>query len=191
MRIIVKKPAAAPRPAPAKPYASIDPGVDGTGWAVFLPGHLEPAASGAVQVGRAGEWGDRAADTARAVFRAVMDGYLERCTFKEPATCGGLGMVFVEEPQFMEGGRGIVAARGGDLVKLCLLAGMVVGQFSSSSRDLLVRYVPVIEWKGSLPKDVTDRRVRAKLRGTGWEPSGTTTHEIDAVGLGLYVKGVL
>lgn len=188
LRLIIRRQEPKQRVLTGRTFASIDPGVDGTGWGLFFPSRLAPVASGSVSVGKAGAWGQRATQTARDVHAAILDAW---CNVRHPTQDHCVSQVFIEEPQFMEGGRGIVAARSGDLVKLCLLAGMIGGEFSSASNELMVHFIEVREWKGSMPKDVTAARVMSKLKEERWRPTTDTTHEMDAVGLGLFVKGVL
>ena len=120
-------------------------------------------------------------DAETKILRSRLNGAIIR----DYGELGGRG--HYEEPQFFEGGRGIVTARGGSLVKLCLLAGMIAGRLSVTMHT--VRLVPVRDWKGSCPKDVMEPRILRKLKG--WNPVTGTTHELDAVGLGMYIRGAL
>ena len=182
MKFVIKKhvdqAAPAVLEAGARAYAAIDPGVDGPGGAIFAPGPpgARPAASGSVSAGGEGSWDERAIKTVVLLRRAIEDSW-----------AGVVQAAYIEEPQFFEGGRGIVTARGGSLVKLCLLAGMIAGRLSVTMHT--VRLVPVRDWKGSCPKDVMEPRILRKLKG--WNPVTGTTHELDAVGLGMYVRGAL
>lgn len=98
-------------------------------------------------------------------------------------------MVYVEQPAFMEtAGKGLSAARDGDLVTLSALFGMIAGRLTDGRANL---FCPVIisTWKGSMSKDITATRVKNKL--PSWKPATGTSHEIDAVGIGLHCKGHL
>ncbi len=90
----------------------------------------------------------------------------------------------------MEGGKGMVTARSGSLVKLISLYGAILG---ASSGPGSFQFVPVhiADWKGQCPKDIIKHRVLKRLSPLGWQPTTGTTHEMDAVGIGLYIKGHL
>jgi len=87
----------------------------------------------------------------------------------------------------MEGGKGLAAARDGDLVTLAHLVGCIHGKLVPFAT---CTFAPVLinDWKGSLPKDICESRIKSLL--PKWKPTTTTTHEIDAVGIGLYCKGL-
>lgn len=93
--------------------------------------------------------------------------------------------VFVELPMKFEGVKGDMVSAKGDLVKLTFL----VGAFYGVCQDLGIPFepVPVIEWKGQLPKPVVEKRIRDAL---GVKRCTSFTADVwDAVGIGLYKKG--
>lgn len=97
--------------------------------------------------------------------------------------CGRGGCV-IEMPQVFGGGRGdgraAAALNSGDLLKL---AGLVLALREMMLRKgLMVQLVAVAEWKGQVPKMVTQRRVREH-----WAWSGSDHNEADAVGIGDYL----
>lgn len=173
MRISRKRPMQ-PEQQPVVPpgakFLSVDPGLSGTGWAVWGPGQLPPLRSGSLSAPADRDW----------LIRARWLGNEVR----HLAESWGVDYVVIEQPQFMESaGKGLIAAREGDLVKLSILVGVIAAQHSHSV------LVEVREWKGSMSKEVSHRRIRSKL--PGWVPCTATSHEMDAVGIGLFAKGVM
>lgn len=166
-------------------FLSIDPGLNGTGWAVWdrekADKLVKPIASGSVP-------GTNAASE-----------LTSRCAW----ICTALNLichqfsvleVAVEMPQFMEGSsKGMAAARDGDLVSLSILVGAICGNMwkvqngQSKTFGWTTHLVSVSQWKGNLKKDICLERVERLL--PKWRSSTDTTHEADAVGLGLYCKG--
>lgn len=173
---------AAKTPRSVNAFVSVDPGVDGSGWALWPFGQNKPCDSGSVEPegGRCEAWSWRCASLVTALASAVRSA-VRNNPGAEPA------YIFLEEPQFFEG-RGLAAARHGSLVKLSLVAGMTADRLSTAW-NAVVQWVPVRQWKGNLPKAIVECRVRARL--PGWKPATGKTHEVDAVGIGLFVRGLL
>lgn len=164
---------------------SIDPGLNGTGWAVWDRAKAEelvkPIASGAVPPTN------------------QESPLASRCNW----ICVALQMLchqhavnelVIEQPIFMEGSsKGMAAARDGDLVTLSILTGAIAGNMwkvkngASITYGFATYFVPVNQWKGNLSKDLCLERVKRQL--PKWRSSSNTTHEADAVGIGLYAKG--
>jgi hypothetical protein len=160
----------------------IDPGLNGTGWAVFdrEDGPIRfPIASGSISVERKKHpWWTECKIIAE-LIRNQMQHY----------GCFG---VYIELPKFFESaGAGMSAARDGDLVRLSVLTGMIFGACSSQMLVSSIVPVAITDWKGQLPKEMCNDRVVKKLRTVypKWKPSTNTTHELDAIGIGLFVKG--
>lgn len=78
-----------------------------------------------------------------------------------------------------------MVARRGDLVKLVMVVGSIVGILSTGCYEIIL--IPVNRWKGQLPKDVVNKRVE-RFYGSN-NCKGFKTHAWDAVGIGLYYKG--
>lgn len=77
---------------------------------------------------------------------------------------------------------GNAAAATGDLVKLASAVGAIAEV--CRVRHIHLTAIPVIVWKGTLPKEIVEKRVKARLpRFSG------KAHVIDAVGIGLHAKG--
>lgn len=105
----------------------------------------------------------------------------ELCTLEFAEHCE----LYVEYPSYFSSAGGFAAAARGDLVSLAFLTGALF-----ANADLFVaknnRYiVPVHEWKGQLPKTVVNDRIR-KAIGEEYP-----NHIADAVGIGLWIRGIL
>jgi hypothetical protein len=89
----------------------------------------------------------------------------------------GFHTAFCEWPTGnFSGSKGLAARNTDALLKLCFLIGKLSTQFSE------FHLVPVIKWKGNLPKAVTQQRAEVYFKMTGF-----TSHCADAVGIGKYV----
>lgn len=159
-------------------YLSIDPGLYGTGYAVWNTQHwclLVPP----IRVG---------------VFSPMRQGnFLERATLQAEqveALCKkeGVTKVWIEFPVFYASSAGgYMVAATGDLLKLCACAGAI-----ASRTGCLVVPVPVSRWKGQLPKKVVIKRIRSTLGDLTCErleAKGLRDDAWDAVGIGLWAKG--
>ena len=94
--------------------------------------------------------------------------------------CGDIiTKAYVEEPQKFHGTFGNMVADRGDLVKLSIFVGYIKGYLG-----IPVESVKVIDWKGQLPKDVVIKRIKRLLPTVN-----AKSHDWDAIGLGLYLKG--
>lgn len=198
MKLVLKKKpsptgSSCPRPEPGLyklwgtvgTVLTVDPGLGGTGWAVWSRENFDdlvrPVSSGSIEAshhrasGNPYQWYERAS-----IIADELLGIKQRWNS---------AIVYVEQPAFMESaGKGLSAARDGDLVTLSALFGIIAGRLTDARSSL---FCPVLihAWKGSMDKDITKIRVLEKL--PGWKPATGTTHEIDAVGIGLHVKGHL
>lgn len=173
-------------------WMTVDPGLGGTGWALWsgaepktVIGRVQyPLSSGAITTDLPHDsWIRRVDDIAYQLMRVMY--------FHNPVK-----RLYVEQPEFFEGGKGMTAARRGDLVKLVTTFGAILGrcaQFSQSPFDLdghTCNFIPVeiIKWKGNLDKAVCNERVAKRL--PDFKPKRiVSTHEWDAIGIGLYLTG--
>jgi hypothetical protein len=98
---------------------------------------------------------------------------------------GNIHRVYCEMPAFFESHGGMAAATKGDLIKLTYL----VGVYAGICHIHRVRFtpVPVVEWKGQLPKEIVKKRILKKLGRHACQ--GYHGDIWDAVGIGLHVKG--
>ncbi len=90
--------------------------------------------------------------------------------------------VYMEYPAFFGSTAGRMVAGRGDLVKLTYMAGALQGYLNSMG--LWVERIEVNRWKGSLPKDVVIKRIQKILPNCK-----ATSHDADAIGIGLYAAG--
>jgi hypothetical protein len=94
--------------------------------------------------------------------------------------------VACEMPQFFHTRRGHDTAAGGDLTEMSYCVGRVAG-FADHVLGAKFIPVPVVKWKGQLPKGVVISRLKAKIDTSKLTPKGS--HDWDACGIGLFVKG--
>jgi hypothetical protein len=96
--------------------------------------------------------------------------------------------VCYEQPQNV----GHVADLRGDIVKLTTLCGFI-NNFFYSALGCAVVPVRIVDWKGQLPKEVTKMRVERYLKKyAAHSVTGKkTSHEYDAIGIGMHKIGVL
>jgi hypothetical protein len=80
--------------------------------------------------------------------------------------------VFLEWPSYQT----LAAQQTGSIIKLAYLCGLLYWCWKP------VKLIPVIKWKGSLPKIVTQRRAEVFFQQKGFK-----SHAADAVGIGMYV----
>jgi Holliday junction resolvasome RuvABC endonuclease subunit len=151
----------------------IDPGLQGTGLAIFYEGKLRESS---VHYPKGDSWEQRAAGLYYhlcGVFRTARHSFPS----KEH-------VVVIESPQFFGSRHGDMVARSGDLVKLSYAAAM------SFAAALSEGWTPVTvepnTWKGSMSKTQVITRVRKLLKE---EAKGLRTHAWDAAGLVLWYRG--
>lgn len=179
MKIVFKKPVAKLLGDQRGWFASIDPGLGGTGYAIWdrkdFARLVPPKVSGWIFPSIDKEWPDAVAE-----IGYQMSNILRLHCVHE---------VFIELPQLMRSAAGAAAASSGDLVKLSMAAGSVVGSLNPSWSKTTM--VDIAKWKGQVSKAETERRVRELLPRYRFSCDKPPSHEIDAVGIGLHVKGRL
>jgi len=96
----------------------------------------------------------------------------------------GLSVVrfFYERPKVFSSYKSIAAAESGSISKLAFFTGRL-HEFFNSNFSSKVFPVDVIKWKGSLPKGVVHSRVEQVFG----EKLTLSSHEIDAIGIGLFI----
>lgn len=143
---------------------TIDPGLNGTGWAL---------------------WDERWKLLRNGVITPKNKGWEMRGS---EITCRVLDLdelindvrdVYMEFPEFHQSAGGQVTAKSGALVKLAWFVG-----FLSSAIPVPVHYVTPTQWKGQLPKQIVIDRIKAKMPDVK-----AKSHDYDAIGIGLYVRG--
>lgn len=152
---------------------AIDPGVIGTGWAVFNKEHKLLIAHGTVRpLNKSKDWLDRAIEVTERLFTATVEEY-------------PIENIYIECPRFMGGTAGLMVASRGDLVKLCLLTGMILCTVTQNISPTIALPEPS-EWKGQLPKEVCQERIEKILKRSF---KGDSNHAVDAIGIGLWALG--
>ena len=160
----------------AKRLISIDPGLGGTGWALWT-GSKTPDAVGIVR------------DTARDEILSVRCWEMKEKLFKALSSADRgwwrtSSFVYIEMPQHMGGRKGI-AAQAGSVYVLTFLVGYLAARLHPAT----VITVNPMEWKGQLPKDVVQRRIERTLGLKKCKDLNIKTHAWDAVGIGLFALG--
>lgn len=151
---------------------AVDPGINGTGIALWCPGDdLYPFGTDVLNAPRKLTWWRKALYLADAVAD-VVDEHRD------------IAILVCECPQFFASAGGEMVAGRGDLVKLAIAVGCIAGRVESNTRSCEFFPVEVNDWKGQLSKENVERRIRRKL------PLGEyTSHAWDAVGIGLFARG--
>lgn len=150
-------------------YFTIDPGSDGTGIAFFQHNYLIKSES---FDSKKAMWRDKCDEICYKVDAFI--NYYHPKTPQIPVIC--------EQPEFFETFKGLTAAKSDSLVKLTTL----YGRFwqIAHNRSCIFGCLPAKKWKGQLNKVQTANRIE-KLIGKSF----STTHECDAVGIGLFLQG--
>lgn len=142
---------------------SIDPGLNGTGYAIW-----------------SSEW--------RLISHGVLTsseidfqvkGYALVASLEELTQKWKCGSGCIEFPKLFQSAGGLAVANSGALVKLSWFVGLVCGQLSFP-----LELVEVNDWKGQLPKNVIERRIKRILPGCK-----AKSHDWDAIGIGLFKAG--
>jgi hypothetical protein len=154
---------------------AVDPGVNGTGWALLRARDAKLCDCGTLH-GKGTDWGRKCVQILNGYERIISRNYI--------------GQVFIESPVFMHGYGGYTAASTGSLVKLSMLCGAL---YLSTVMKHGTCLVEPSKWKGQLPKKVCNARVIEKLTKESLCDSGflekISNHALDAIGLGLWALG--
>lgn len=154
-----------------KKLLAIDPGLSGTGWAIFSGKKL--ADFGVLTFRDNEPWERRGQMYADSIFTLF---YNENCDD-----------FAIEFPGFFESAAGTMVAKTGDLAKLTYLVGLICGTVQAQIFIRSFKLVPVHEWKGQLPKSVVNERIKKILGEKTCEK--IKSHAFDAVGIGLHCLG--
>ena len=158
---------------------AVDPGLQGTGVAIFKIGHPRPLHADVLRshAGRKADWIDRVESIVEQVYELSVEYNVRH------AVCEMMEMHQSPRAQMMW--------KSGDLQRTLFLVGSMHGQLTGSAGVVHFRVTPPSEWKGQLPKSVTINRINRLLgKGVGVE-LGIQTHAWDAVGIGLWHMGFL
>ena len=144
-------------------WLTIDPGVGGTGYAVWWGSDL--VESGSITPKSKGSWSEKVLEISQGL----------RLNFNLA------DVMFYEQPQALKN----ACTAGGDLVKLSILAGII------HAKGMDLRHQPcgveINKWKGNMKKELCTKRILSKMKKLGWKPTTNKDHETDAVGIGLYL----
>lgn len=150
-------------------YLAVDPGIRGTGLALFSYSDMYPKLVANIC--------PRSEDTWEVRAHYVCTLFEEFLHKHRPAD------VYIEQPQFLGMSReGIMCARNGDLVKLSMLSGALFWCASSSGCKLFL--LTPQQWKYKTSKEKSHAVIRSKLPLL--KARKYTEHELDAIGIGLY-----
>jgi hypothetical protein len=162
----------------------VDPGLTGTGWALFetikcnagvsgARGYFEgPRFRGVLRPKKSVQWEGRAA-----VIAAWLEGVIASSQPK---------VVVIEWPQVWQTQSGQGSIASGSFSKLCYLCGTLAEVVRRAGLVAPVLVEPS-RWKGQLPKATVLKRIRRRFPKLGTLPD----HEGDAVGMGLAAQGGL
>lgn len=145
---------------------TIDPGSTGSGYAVW-DSRWKLLRNGIILPDKDAEWEEGAYQVVAKI--AEVSG----------RNCCSEG--YIEYPAFYQAHGACGVANSGALVKLAWFVGLVCG-----SLPFPPHLVTVGSWKGQLPKKVVEKRIKRILPGVK-----ATSHDWDAIGIGLFIKGDL
>jgi len=157
---------------------TIDPGVNGTGVAIWdshagVPNNKIPIFANTMSIGGRMHWRNKVESYMHTIL-SILDVY------------SGCNYVYIEEPIYMESAKGQVSARSDALEKLIYCASFYAGYLTAMNQK--VEFIRIIDWKGNMPKDVVERRIRKILGDSICE--NIHNHAWDAVGIGLHLQGL-
>ena len=150
-----------------KTRITIDPGATGSGWAVWDM-NWKLLRNGVINPPRELEWETKA--------------YYVVARLGDLVELFGCVEGYIEYPAFFQTHGASGVASSGALVKLAWFVGLCCGALLPCT----IKLVTVGQWKGQLPKEVVKGRIKRILPKVK-----ATSHDWDAIGIGLYLKGDL
>lgn len=154
---------------------TVDPGLGGTGLAAWRDDESVPYNTKKLTVPtKVGDWVARSEQ-----YSIDFQNYLKLHWEVEE--------VWIEFPGLHTTASGMASAQSGDIFKLTFLVGIYACH--AWNYGMAARPLPVNDWKGTLSKDAIEFRVRRVL-GDSLTDS-YPNHVLDAVGMGLHLKGLL
>jgi len=151
---------------------ALDQGLSGTGWALFEDGVLQDCGN-LYPPKDIEDWLIRSEE-----FSAKIVDFFGQ--IKTGST------FLMEQPAYHGSDAGQTVARSGSLVRLCYFSGMLHGYLRGEGYRIIS--VPVMKWKGQLPKAVVEKRIYRVLEKQGI-PLKPKSHAIDAIGIGMWHEG--
>lgn len=95
-------------------------------------------------------------------------------------------LVVVEYPTFYPGDR---PGQANSLIRLAYIAGQLSAQIPLKQPSGHVETVRPAQWKGSVPKKIHHERIRKAMAAAGMPvPTGASSDQLDAIGLGLWAQ---
>lgn len=160
---------------------SIDPGFQGTGWAIWPEQDWKPGSNvlpREVGILMTPNYMRNSDFTFRARWFAEE---LSKLCLRFNATD-----VYVEFPVFYDNAGGHMGMKTGDIPKLIFL----VGVFSEVSRvnKAIFHAVMVPEWKGQVSKALVIHRLHKRFGAEGFKLLGASSHAYDAIGIGVWCR---
>lgn len=154
---------------------AIDPGLQGTGYAIWNTNKKTAPYRVGVLNGGKGDWQTRVDRIALAIRKLCREENVDRiiCEMMEHYNTASSQMAWSK----------------GDLQRTMFLIGTLHGV--TRKQVPYFRLVTPREWKGQLPKSVTIQRVEKALTAKQCRNLGIKTHAWDAVGIGLWHLGVI
>lgn len=153
---------------------AIDPGTKLLGWSHFILNHNAKTAvlvtSGIIQQSRSDEWIKRIDQTVDQVMEALTH------------TNGLPTQVLIEQPENFGSGRGSAVTNSGAVNKLIACVFQIKGAVRVAHPKYKVQLLPVRQWKGNVPKHITQKRIARHWGVTEFD----STDESDAIGIGDY-----
>lgn len=157
-----------------KPMMAIDPGLQGTGYAIWHRDPRVPDEAGVLRGPRGPDWMARVDHIAVNISELVRNYEVRH--------------IICEQMEHFGTAQSSMSWKTGDLQRTVFLIGTIHGMTRLRCRFELVT---PREWKGQLPKSVTIARVRRALGRDTCRGLCIETHAWDAVGIGLWKKGVI
>ncbi len=152
---------------------TVDPGISGTGIATWAPDRLAPVYTKSIIIPEPREdWVER--------MRLMSEEFYQTLKAQQES----ISKVYIEYPKLMQTASGMASAQRGDVFKLMCFVGVLAAQCWRYNTEFIP--LPVNDWKGVLPKGVVAQRVAARLKCSA---RAYPNHVMDAVGMGLYLKG--
>lgn len=93
----------------------------------------------------------------------------------------------MEWPEVMGGAKGHAAAARGDVSRLAYCCGAIAALCDQLTK---IHLIPVTTWKGQLKKEIVTVRLMRLIGDKDKVGFKIETHAWDAIGVGLYVRGL-
>jgi Holliday junction resolvasome RuvABC endonuclease subunit len=155
-------------------FMAIDPGLQGTGVAIWKGDAMVPMFTAVLRSHGATDWIDRTDSLALQVRALAKD--------------HNIGQIICEFMEMHQSARAQMMWKTGDFQRTLFLIGTFHGVTRHRSTFTVV---PPSEWKGQLPKSVVITRIKKLFGELPCRQLKIETHAWDAVGIGLWHRGVL